>query len=81
MDVDFFNDRINEEIKKKYLEINDNENTSIQNCSKSSRKREVHSDTDLSQKTRKIPNKQLKGIRKTKPEVIKRRKLLSVFLV
>ena len=36
---------------KKYLEINDNENTSIQNFSKSSHKREVHSDTDLSQKT------------------------------
>jgi len=46
----------------------------IQNCGKSSHKREVHSNTDLSQKTRKIPNKQLKGIRKTKPEVIKRRK-------
>ena len=50
---------------KKYLEINDNENTSIQNFSKSSHKREVHSDTDLSQKTWKIPNKQLKRIRKT----------------
>ena len=50
---------------KKYLEINDNKNTTIQNFSKSSRKREVHSDTDLSQKTRKIPNKQPKGVRKT----------------
>ena len=61
------NDCVNEEIKgeiKKYLETNENENTTCQNLwdtAKSSSKREVYSDTGLSQQTRKISNKQSKN--------------------
>ena len=58
------NQWVKEEIKreiKKYLETNDNENTTIQNLweCKNSAKREVHSDTGLLQKRRKISNGQL----------------------
>ena len=58
------NQEITEEIKeevKKYLETNDNENTTIQNlweAAKNSSKMEVYSNTILSQETRKISNKQ-----------------------
>ena len=48
-------DEIKEEIFKKYLETNDNENT-IHNLryGKSSAKKEVHSNTTLPQETRKV---------------------------
>ena len=51
-----------EEIKreiKKFLETNDNEDTTTQNlwdCSKSSSKRKVHSNTGIPQETRKKSN-------------------------
>ena len=60
------NQWITEEVKeeiKKYLETNDNKNTTIQKPmghSKSSSKREVYSNTILTQATRKISNKQPK---------------------
>ena len=58
------NQWIPEQIKedsKKYLEANDNKDTTIQNlwgCSKSNPKREVYSNTSLPQETRKSSNKQ-----------------------
>ena len=58
------NQEITEEIKeeiKKYLETNDNENTTTQHlwdAAKSSSKREVYSNTSLPKETRKISNKQ-----------------------
>ena len=57
------NQQVIEEIKreiKKFLETNDNENTTTQNmrCSESSSKREVYSNTILPQKTRKTSNTQ-----------------------
>ena len=71
------NESMKEEIRK-CLKTNENENTTFQtilmSCSKSSSKREVYSDTDLPQETRKISNIQpkllIKGIRKrrTKPK-------------
>ena len=59
------NQWVNEEIKKeikKYLETNDNEDTysDSMGCHKSSAQREVHSNTGLLQKRRKISNRQLK---------------------
>ena len=57
---------IDNEIKekiKKYLETNDNENTTLQKSmgySKSNSWPEVHSHIGLAQKTRKISNKQTK---------------------
>ena len=50
---------IKEKIKR-YLETNENENTTIQNLWDSGKqsKREIHSITGLSQNTRKISNKQ-----------------------
>ena len=53
-------EEIKEEIFKKYFETNKNGNTMYQKSmghSKSSSKREVYSDTGLSQETRKISNK------------------------
>ena len=52
---------VNEEIKKeikKYLETNDNEDTNSKSigCHKSSAQREIHSNTGLPQKRRKISN-------------------------
>lgn len=52
------NQWVTEEIKteiKKYLETNDDENTTIQTmgCHKNSAQREVHSDTGLPQKRKK----------------------------
>ena len=66
---------VNEEAKegiRKYLKKSENKNTTFQNLwileSKSSSKRKVYSNTGLTQKTRKILNKQSylpsKGIRK-----------------
>ena len=55
---EWVNNEIKEEIKK-YVDTNDNENTTIQKsmgCSKSSYSREVHSYIGLPQKTRKISN-------------------------
>ena len=57
------NQWVNNEISedsRKYLETNENENnlTKSMGCSKSSSKREVHSNTRLPQETRKISNKQ-----------------------
>ena len=57
------NQEITEEIKeeiKKYLETNDNENTTIRNLWDAAKavKRDVYSYTSLSQETRKISNKQ-----------------------
>ena len=58
------NQQVTEEIKKeikKFLEANDNENTTSQKpmgCSKSSSKREVYSNTILPQETRKTLNRQ-----------------------
>ena len=83
---------ITEEIKeeiKKYLETNDNENTTTPNpmgCSKScSKRRAVHSNTILPQKTRKISNKQLKltpkAIRERRPKnpkVSRRKELIKI---
>ena len=54
------NQQVTEEIKK-FLEANDNENTTSQKpmgCSKSSSKREVYSNTILPQETRKTSNRQ-----------------------
>ena len=52
--IQWVNDEIKEKIKK-YLEINDNENTNIENLrhSKRSFKREIHRDTGLPQKSKK----------------------------
>ena len=52
---------VNEEIKKeikKYLETNDNvdKSTKIMGCCKSSAQRELHSNTGLPQKIRKVSN-------------------------
>ena len=58
------NQQVTEEIKreiKKILETNGNENTTTQNlweCSKSSPKREVYSNTILPQEIRKASNRQ-----------------------
>ena len=58
------NQQVTEEIKreiKKFLETNDNENTTTQKpmgCSKSSSKRDVYSKTILPQETRKPSNRQ-----------------------
>ena len=58
------NQQVTKEIKreiKKFLETNDNENTTTQNlweCSKSSPKREVYSNTILPQEIRKTSNRQ-----------------------
>ena len=58
------NQQVTEEIKreiKKILETNGNENTTTQNlweCSKSSPKREVYSNTILPQEIRKTQNRQ-----------------------
>ena len=80
------NDKIKEEIIK-YLETNINKSTTVQKsmrCSKSSSKRETHSDIGLPQETRKISNKQPnippKRIRKrkTKPKVSKRREIIKL---
>ena len=51
--------KIKEEIKE-YLETNENKNNNLESmgCSKSSSKREVYSNTNLPQETRKISNKQ-----------------------
>ena len=50
-----------EEIKgeiKKYLKTNEKDNkTTLMGCSKSSSKKEIHSNTSTAQQTRKIPNK------------------------
>ena len=57
---EWINNKIKEEIKR-YLETNENENKTIQNVwdiGKESPKREIHSITGLSQKTRKRSNKQ-----------------------
>ena len=52
---------INEQIKgeiKKYLKTNEKDNkTTLMGCSKSSSKKEIHSNTSTSQQTRKISNK------------------------
>ena len=57
------NQQVTEEIKReitKFLEINDNENTTTQNLwnTKSSSKREVYNNTILPQETRKTLNRQ-----------------------
>ena len=79
------NQQVTEEIKreiKKILETNGNENTTTQNlweCSKSSPKREVYSNTILPQEIRKTSNRQPnftpkttgKRIRKTTPKKAK----------
>ena len=55
------NQQVTEEIKreiKKFLETNDNENTTPMGYSKSSSKREVYSNTILPQQTRKTLNRQ-----------------------
>ena len=56
------NQQVTEEKRqiKKFLETNDNENTTTQNlwCSKSSSKREVYNNTILPQETRKTSNRQ-----------------------
>ena len=58
------NQQVTEAIKreiKRFLETNDNENTTTQNLwgySKSSSKREVYSNTILNQETRKTSNRQ-----------------------
>ena len=57
------NQWITEEIKeeiKKYLEANDNKDTTLKTmgCSKSHSKRKVYSNTNLPQETRKSSNKQ-----------------------
>ena len=59
------NQWVNEEIKmeiQKHLKTNDNENKTIQNLWDSGKvvlSRKIHSNTDLSQKRRKISNRQL----------------------
>ena len=49
-------------LKKKFLEVNDNKDTTVQNlcmgCSKSSFNGEVYSNTSLPQETRKNSNEQ-----------------------
>ena len=80
------NDEIKEEIKK-YLEANDNKNTTKQKsvgCSKSSTMREVHSDTGLPQKARKISNnltnhlKEFKKEEETKRKVSRRKEMIKI---
>ena len=80
------NQWVNEEIKKeikKYLETNDNEDTTIQNLWELLR--EIHSNTGLPQKRRKISNQKLnpspKCIRKKeqiKPKVSRRREIIKI---
>ena len=86
------NQDVTEEIKeeiKQYLETNDNENMTSQNlweCSKTSSKREVYSNTIIPEETRKISNKQpnltLKAIReRRKKETLKvsrRKKIIKI---
>ena len=69
------NQQVTEEIKreiKKFLETNDNENTTPMGYSKSSSKREVYSNAVLPQEARKTSNRNLTtpkttGKRRTKP--------------
>ena len=74
---------------KKFLETNDNENMTTQNlweCSKSSPKREVYSNTILPQEIRKTSNRQPnstpkttgKRIRKTTKKIIKRKEIIKI---
>ena len=77
---------IKEEIRKN-LETNNNKNnfTNSMGYSKSRSKREVHSDIDLPQETRKISNKQInllpKRIRKRRPnksKVSRRKEIIKI---
>ena len=52
------NQEVTEEVKKKNLETNVNENMTTMDCSKSSAKTEVYSETSLPQKMRKTSHKQ-----------------------
>ena len=55
------NQQVTEEIKreiKKFIEISDNDNSKPIGCNESSSKREVYSNTILSQETRKTSNRQ-----------------------
>ena len=70
LNSEWVNQEIQEKIKR-YMEINENENTMVQNLwdgSKNCSKRKVYSKTDLTQEARKMSNKQLnltpKGARK-----------------
>ena len=59
METKLKNQWVNEEIKKeikKYLETNDNEDTTTKNLCKSIVHREIHSNTGLPQKRRKLSN-------------------------
>ena len=65
------NQQVTKEIKKKFLETNDNENMTTQkpmSCSKSSYNREVYCDTVLLQETRKTSNRQPNFIPKVTEE-------------
>ena len=56
----------NRKLKKKYLDANDDQDSAIQNLwdAAKSLKRDVYSNTNLPQETRKIPNKQTNFIPK-----------------
>ena len=83
------NQWITEEIKeeiKKYLETNENKNTTIQKsmgCRKSGSKKEVYSNRSLSQETRKISNlslhlKELEKEEQTKHKVSRRKEIIKI---
>ena len=85
------NQQVTEAIKreiKRFLETNDNENTTTQNLwgySKSSSKREVYSNTILNQETRKTSNRQPNFIPKTtgkkrtkNPKISKRKEIIKM---
>ena len=79
------NQEVTEEIKK-YLETNDDENTTPKpmGCSKRSSKREVYSNTVLPQETTNISNnltlhlKELEKEEQTKPKVSRRKEIIKI---
>ena len=85
------NQQVTDEIKreiKKFLETNDNENTTTQKpmgCSKSSSKRDVYSKTILPQETRKTSNRQANFRHKTtrkrrtkNPKISRRKEIITI---
>ena len=82
------NQQVTEEIKseiKKFLETNDNENTTTQNLWNAAKKREVYSNTILPQETRKTLNRQPNstfktiGKRRTKiPKISRRKEIIKI---
>ena len=82
------NEKVAAEIKgeiKKFLETNDNENTTTQNlwCGAKAVLREVYSNTFLSQEARKTPNTQSKFTPETtgkrRKKIIRRKEIIQIW--